>query len=213
MSVNRAASDTMHTPPSQIEYFPSLTRCLRRDYVWRRESRRRSLSVACRPLSRQLAVIEMPDMHSLFLFEHKFDEFLFTPIGEEENGMVLNVMSAFARRNVDPWEEAARLSRLPRDVATRELCAMIAELPSGANRASPRAIAERLMSPLPFSAGSGGSSGTAPGRAALTRRETARTAVVLLFLLVWMVFVTIAQQLASLEHIPAPTSDVIGSVK
>jgi hypothetical protein len=50
--------------------------------------------------------------------------------------MVRNVMSAFARRNVDPWEEAARLSRLPRDVATRELCAMIAELPSGANRAS-----------------------------------------------------------------------------
>ena len=31
MSVNRAASETMHTPPSQIEYFPSLTRCLRRD--------------------------------------------------------------------------------------------------------------------------------------------------------------------------------------
>ena len=155
----------------------------------------------------------MPNMHSLFLFEHKFDEFLFTPIGEEENGTVLNVMSAFARRNVDPWEEAARLCRLPRDVATRELCAMVAELPSGANRASPRAIAERLMSPLPFSAGLGGSSGTAPGRAALTRRETARTALVLLFLLVWMVFVTIARQLASLEHIPAPTSDAIGSVK
>ena len=38
MSVNRAASDTMHTPPRQIEYFPSLTRCLRRDYVRRRES-------------------------------------------------------------------------------------------------------------------------------------------------------------------------------
>jgi hypothetical protein len=158
-------------------------------------------------------VIEMPNMHSLFLFEHKFDEFLFTPIGEEENGTVLNVMSAFARRNVDPWEEAARLSRLPRDVATRELCAMVAELPSGANRASPRAIAERLMSPLPFSAGLGGSSGTAPGRGALTRRETARTAVVLFFFLVWIVFVTIAQQLASVEYVRAPTLDAIGSVK
>jgi hypothetical protein len=158
-------------------------------------------------------VIEMPNMHSLFLFEHKFDEFLFTPIGEEENGTVLNVMSAFARRNVDPWEEAARLSRLPRDVATRELCAMVAELPSGANRASPRAIAERLMSPLPFSAGLGGSSGTAPGTGALTRRETARTAVVLFFFLVWIVFVTIAQQLASVEYVRVPTLDAIGSVK
>ena len=155
----------------------------------------------------------MPDMHALFLFEHKFDGFLFTPIGEEENGMVLNVMSAFARRNVDPWEEAARLSRLPRDVATRELSAMIAELPPGANRASPRPIAERLMAPLPFSAGSGGSSGTAPGRAAPTRRETARTAVVLLFFLVWIVFVTIAQQLAPVEYARAPTLDAIGSVK
>jgi hypothetical protein len=133
-------------------------------------------------------------------------------IGEEENGMALSVMSASARRNVDPWEEAARLSRLPRDVATRELCAMIAELPSGANRANPRSIAERLMAPLPFSAGSG-SSGTAPRRAALTRRETVRTAVVLLFLLVWMVFAAIAQQLASVEHVPATTSEAIGSVK
>ena len=155
----------------------------------------------------------MPNMHSLFLFEHKFDEFLFTPIGEEENGTVLNVMSAFARRNVDPWEEAARLSRLPRDVATRELCAMVAELPSSANCASPRAIAERLMSPLPFSAGLGGSLGTAPGRGALTRRETARTAVALLFFLVWIVFVTIAQQLASVEYVRSPTLDAIGSVK
>ena len=69
------------------------------------------------------------------------------------------------------------------------------------------------MSPLPFSAGSGGSSGTAPGRAALTRRETARTAVALLFFLVWIVFVTIAQQLASVEYVRSPTLDAIGSVK
>ena len=77
-------------------------------------------------MGRQLAVIEMPNIHSLFLFEHEFDDFLCASIGEEENGMALSVMSAFARRNVDPWEEAGRLSRLPRDVATRELCAMTA---------------------------------------------------------------------------------------
>ena len=50
----------------------------------------------------------MPNIHSLFLFEHEFDDFLCASIGEEENGMALSVMSAFARRNVDPWEEAAR---------------------------------------------------------------------------------------------------------
>lgn|SRR5271157_3344685 len=101
----------------------------------------------------------MPNTHELFLFGHEFDEFLYSPIGEEKNGMELSVMSALARQNVDPWHEAARLSRLPRDVATQELCAMIAELPPGApNRASPRSIAERLIAPLPLSAGSGASS-------------------------------------------------------
>ena len=86
----------------------------------------------------------------MFLFERGFDEFLCASIVEEKNGMALSVMSAFARRNVDPWQEAARLSQLPRDVATRELCAMIAELPPGSpSRASPQAITERLMAALP----------------------------------------------------------------
>jgi hypothetical protein len=51
----------------------------------------------------------------MFLFERVFDEFLSASIVEEKNGMALSVMSAFARRNVDPWQEAARLSQLPRD--------------------------------------------------------------------------------------------------
>jgi hypothetical protein len=157
----------------------------------------------------------MPDIHSLFLFEHEFDEFLYAPIGEEKNGMELSVMSALARRNVDPWHEAARLSRLPRDVATQELCAMIAELPPGAaNRASPRSIAERLIAPLPLSAGSGASSSNAgAGRSALTRGETVRGAVVLFFLLLMMAFSAIGLQSAAVKHVPAPTSDAIGSVK
>ena len=42
---------------------------------------------------------------------------------------------------------------------------MIAELPLGApNRASPRSIAERLIAPLPLSAGPGVSSHKAAGR-------------------------------------------------
>jgi hypothetical protein len=73
----------------------------------------------------------------MFLFEREFDEFLCASIVEEKNGMALSVMSAFARRNVDPWQEAARLSQLPRDVATRELCAMIAELPHGSQPNEP----------------------------------------------------------------------------
>jgi hypothetical protein len=119
----------------------------------------------------------------MFLFEREFDEFLCASIVEEKNGMALSVMSAFARRNVDPWREAARLSQLPRDIATRELCAMIAEFPHGSpSRASPQAIAERLMAPLPRYASSAASPRkTPPGRVALSRRETVRSPVVLLF--------------------------------
>jgi hypothetical protein len=155
----------------------------------------------------------MTHTHSLFLFERKFDEFLFSPIGEENNGMVLSVISALARRNVDPWQEAARLSRLPRDVATEELCAVIAELPPGMpSRASPRVIAERLIAPLPFYVGSAGSSAkSALGKVTLTRREIVSTAVVLFCLLAWMVFTEIAQQSVRVSPVLAPISTAVGS--
>jgi len=127
--------------------------------------------------------------------------------------MALSVLSAFARRNVDPWQEAARLSQLPREVATGELCSLIAEFSPGApGRASPREIAERLMAPLPHSHRSAASQRkTFLGRAALTRRETVRTAVVLLFLLFWLVFAALGPQ--SVKPVAAPASDAIGSVK
>src|SRR5271166_2425654 len=126
----------------------------------------------------------MPNIHWMFLFEHQFDEFLCASIGEEKNGMALSVLSAFARRNVDPWQEAARL----------------------------REIAERLIAPLPHSNRSAASQRkTFLGRAALTRRETVRTAVVLLFLLFWLVFAAIGPQ--SAKPIAAPAPDAIGSVK
>ena len=129
--------------------------------------------------------------------------------------MALSVMSAFARRNVDPWQEAVRLSQLPRDVATRELCAMIAELPSGSpSRASPRAIAERLMAPLPRCAGSAASPRkTLSGSAVATRRETVIRAVALLLLLVSMVVATLGLQSTFVASTRAPTLDAAESAK
>jgi hypothetical protein len=154
----------------------------------------------------------MTHTHPLFLFGHEFDEFLYAPIGEEENGMELNVMSALARRNVDPWHEAERLSRLPRDVATQELCVMDAELPPGApNRASPRSIAERLIAPLPFSAGSKASPPRTGAGRSVTRGETTRSAVVLFFLLLMMAC-SIGLQSAAVEHLPAPMSSAGASL-
>ena len=51
----------------------------------------------------------------------QFDDFLFAPIGEEENGMLLSVVSALARLDLDPWQEAASLTGLPVGTATQRL--------------------------------------------------------------------------------------------
>lgn len=80
----------------------------------------------------------------------EFDKFLYAPIAEERSGMVLSVLSALARRNLDPWDEAARLARLPRAVATSFLTTLIAALPDGPSpRTDPGSIAERLIDLLP----------------------------------------------------------------
>ena len=80
----------------------------------------------------------------------EFDEFLYASIAEEQNGTWLSVLSALARSNVDPWEEAARLARLPRDAARRSLTTLIAGTPDGPSaRKNPEALVERLMSLLP----------------------------------------------------------------
>jgi hypothetical protein len=58
---------------------------------------------------------------SVFTLGSEFDNFLLAPIGDDNNGMLLSVLSALARLDVDPWEEAAVLARLPGDVATRAI--------------------------------------------------------------------------------------------
>ena len=80
----------------------------------------------------------------------QFDDFLFAPIGEEENGMVLSVVSALARLNLDPWQEAAKLTGLPVGTATQRLASLIAALPDAPPaRLSPGAIATSLIALLP----------------------------------------------------------------
>ena len=80
----------------------------------------------------------------------EFDQFLYAPITEESNGMLLSMLSALARLDVDPWDEAERLARLPPESATRFLTALIAALPDGPSaRADPEALAQRLVALLP----------------------------------------------------------------
>ena len=43
--------------------------------------------------------------------------------------MLLSVISAFARLDLDPWQEAANLAQLPKATAARRLASLIAKLP------------------------------------------------------------------------------------
>jgi hypothetical protein len=59
----------------------------------------------------------------------EFDAFLFAPIGEKKNGMLLSV-SALARLDRDPWREAAELARMPNETAKQRLTSLIEALPN-----------------------------------------------------------------------------------
>jgi hypothetical protein len=85
----------------------------------------------------------------------EFDNFLFAPIGDEGNGMLLSVISALARLDLDPWQEATKLARLPGETATKRLASLIAALPDGPSaHRDPGSIAARLILLLPREASS-----------------------------------------------------------
>lgn len=78
-----------------------------------------------------------------------YNDFLYASVGEDTNGELLTVLSMLARRDVDPWEEAADLSRLPRDTAARRLISMITASPDPSSIADQTAVADRLIALLP----------------------------------------------------------------
>jgi len=80
----------------------------------------------------------------------EFNAFLFASLGEDKSGVELTVMSALTRLGFDPWQEAARLSELPKETAARTLAAAFALLPEGDWKISQvGALAARLVDCLP----------------------------------------------------------------
>ena len=59
------------------------------------------------------------------------NDFLFTPVADDANGMHLTMLSVLARSGVDPWVEAAELASLPRESAARKLVHVLANVPNG----------------------------------------------------------------------------------
>lgn len=127
-----------------------------------------------------------------------FNDFLYAPIGEEENGMVLTALSALARSGVDPWDEATRLSELPRETATKSLTSLISELPNGCWAQSAAGnIASRLTALLPVK------------RASVTQlRETAhRNHTVSARMCLFIVFFNVLVFSVLRNHEPQPAVD------
>ena len=95
-------------------------------------------------------VIDMRDGVTGMQLGSEFDAFLFASIDSEETGLMLSVASALARLDIDPWREAAELTRLTKSAANQRLAALIAALPNAsATQSLPATIANRLTDLLP----------------------------------------------------------------
>jgi hypothetical protein len=82
-----------------------------------------------------------------------FNDFLFASIAVDRHGVPLSVLSALARLNFDPWQEAAGLALLPREAAIKRLTGLIAELQGGTSaHPGPAANAAGLIGLLPHQA-------------------------------------------------------------
>ena len=135
----------------------------------------------------------------------EFDDFLFAPIGEGRNGMLLSVLSALAQLDIDPWQEAAKLAGLPGATATQRLASLIAELPDApASHPDPVTIAARLIALLPRPA-----SPTDRSRTALRGAGAANhpRAIVYMYV-IFMVCALGAQWMAASRQPPAQVGNV-----
>lgn len=83
-------------------------------------------------------------------FGSEFANFLYAPIGQDNNGMPLSVLSALARQDVDPWEEAAKLTQLSEEEAVSQLASLLGAFPHASLACpEPATIATRLIALLP----------------------------------------------------------------
>ncbi|MBB6252079.1 hypothetical protein [Nitrospirillum iridis] len=64
------------------------------------------------------------------LLDVALDAFLFAFVGVDGKGVPVTVLSALARLDLDPWQEAASLSRLPWDLAAARLASLILASPT-----------------------------------------------------------------------------------
>jgi hypothetical protein len=139
----------------------------------------------------------VPHHPSAFGLTARYNDFLFAPIGEQENGMQLSVLSALARMNVDPWAEAARLEAMPPGDAEWTLVATLSKVPGRTwSLSDAEGIAKRLVQCLPRA------TYPAPNVGRDAKRDGARP---INYWLMWLGFI-IAMSLSQPRHHPTTVS-------
>jgi hypothetical protein len=165
----------------------------------------------------------MTNSSSVTHLASEFDAFLFAPVGDDGNGMSLTVLSTLARSDLDPWQEAARLTEASGKIAIERLAWLITSLPGRPSTLlDSGTIAARLVALLPRRAISRGAFGkTLPG---VDIVKDARVIVFVIFVVLtfavqWAVFshsapakinssVATADSIVSphIPHIPPPSA-------
>jgi hypothetical protein len=79
----------------------------------------------------------------------QFTRFLYASIGECIDEMPSSVLSALARQDLDPWEEAAHLAQLPRESAILRLTPMISSVSTEPSAGPAPIRAAQLLDLLP----------------------------------------------------------------
>jgi len=132
----------------------------------------------------------------------EFDAFLFSSIGDDRNGIPLSVVSLLARRDLDPWVEAASLANLPAEAAAQKLTSWIRTISDPLLALpDPGAMATRLVALLPRRLDTNVQRLTKPAAAAAPKNQQVITALVLIG--IYMVLMIGSQLL--LSH-PAPST-------
>ena len=155
-----------------------------------------------RPVWESIAIVigeggsVMANQRSAMNVTSRYNDFLFAPICDEPGGKWLSVLSALARMNVDPWDEAARLTALSTADARKTLVSTLNLLPDTLQRpAETEILAARLVALLPKK-----DEATA-SKAAVIGQGHAQRAI---FWLVWLCFAILMSFLS--PHQPAPTT-------
>jgi hypothetical protein len=117
----------------------------------------------------------------------EFDAFLFAPIGDDNNGLPLRIVSLLGRLDLDPWAEASILARLPTEAAAQKLTSLLAALPvASLKQAHLGTMATHLVALLPHQTALAGRSLGMLGTDSISHPRPVMRAIGFAIWLIWL---------------------------